>query len=744
MFEEKTFSKEWLGRTLTIKTGKLAKQADAAVTVQYGDTVVMATVVEAKEEREGVSFFPLMVDFEEKLYAAGIIKGSRWVKREGRPTDASILTGRMIDRTVRPLFNDESRKDVQVIITVLSVDQENDYDIVSLVAASAALSVSGVDWNGPVGGTRVGRINDEFVFNPTYEQQAESDLDLIVAGTEHKTIMIECGANELKGDVVEKALLEGQKQLQGSIDLIKEFKEKFGTKEKAPVVELLDENEKEAIEEERRSMELTQKWLDENLKEMLFNQKYHSKEHRKAVVKSIQSELDKYLFDQGLDKKARKKAISKLAYKNIENQVSRSILEDNKRVDGRDFDEIRELNSEVSILPRNHGVGLFSRGETQVMSILTLGSPSLEQSLEGLEGPSTKRFMHHYNFPPFSVGEAKPLRGTGRREVGHGALAEKALIPVLPSKDDFPYTVRVVSETLGSNGSSSMASTCASSLSLMDAGVPIKTAVAGIAIGLASNKDMSKWKILTDIQDLEDGEGGMDFKITGTKDGITAIQLDTKTDGLNKDIIHEAMKAGRIALDKILVNMNKAISEPNPELSPYAPKLLNLRIKPEKIGMVIGPGGKMINKIIELTECEINIEEDGLVVITGQDIEKLREAEAMIKEIVHEFEPGEIIEGEVVNIMDFGAFVKLNKNQDGLVHISELAPYRVNKTEDVVKSGDIVKVKIKEVDDNGKIKLTMKELPENEKYWSKEQTNHNNSNDNQDKPKFKKPFFKKK
>jgi len=736
MFEEKTFSKEWLGRTLTIKTGKLAKQADAAVIVQYGDTVVMATVVEASEEREGISFFPLMVDFEEKLYAAGIIKGSRWVKREGRPSDSSILTGRMIDRTIRPLFDDESRKDVQVIITVLSVDQENDYDIVSLVAASAALSVSGVNWDGPVGGTRVGRINNEFVFNPTYDEQAESDLDLIVAGTEAKTIMIECSANELKEDVMESTLLKGQEKLQGSIELIKEFKEKLGVKTKTAKPELLDESEKEAQEEEKKALALTQKWLDENVKNMLFDQKYHSKEHRKAVVKSIENELDKYLFDQGLDKKARKKSISKLAYKNIENQVSKAILEDNKRVDGRDFDEIRELNSEVSILPRSHGVGLFSRGETQVMSILTLGSPSLEQSLEGIEGPSTKRFMHHYNFPPYSVGEAKPLRGTGRREIGHGALAEKALIPVLPSKDDFPYTVRIVSETLGSNGSSSMASTCASSLSLMDAGVPIKSAVAGVAIGLASNKDMSKWKILTDIQDLEDGEGGMDFKITGTKDGITAIQLDTKTDGLNKDIIHEAIKAGKVALDKILTNMNDVISEPKPELSPYAPKLLNLHIKPEKIGMVIGPGGKMINKIIDLTECQIDIEEDGLVVITGQDIEKLREAEAMIKEIVHEFEPGEIVEGEVVNIMDFGAFVKLNKNQDGLVHISELAPYRVNKTDDIVKIGDAVKVKVKEVDDNGKVKLSMKEVPENEKYWSKGQVNHNNSSDNQNNAKF--------
>jgi polyribonucleotide nucleotidyltransferase len=744
MFEEQTFSKEWLGHTLTIKTGKLAKQADAAVTVQYGDTVVMATVVEAEEEREGVSFFPLMVDFEEKLYAAGIIKGSRWVKREGRPTDASILTGRMIDRTIRPLFDDESRKDVQVIITVLSVDQENDFDIVSLIAASAALSVSGVNWAGPIGGTRVGRINNKLVFNPTYDEQAESDLDLIVAGTENKTIMIECSSNELKEEEMEKALLAGQEKLQGSIELIKEFKEKFGVKTKKRKPELIDENEKEAKEEEKKAIDLTQEWLDENVKNLLFNQKHHSKENRKAVVKNIENELDNYLFKQGLDKKTRKKCISKLAYKNIEKQASEAILKDNKRVDGRALDEIRELNSEISILPRNHGVGLFSRGETQVMSVLTLGSPSLEQSLEGLEGPSTKRFMHHYNFPPYSVGEAKPLRGTGRREVGHGALAEKALIPVLPNKDDFPYTIRIVSETLGSNGSSSMASTCASSLSLMDAGVPIKSAVAGIAIGLASNENMSKWKILTDIQDLEDGEGGMDFKITGTKEGITAIQLDTKTDGLNKNIIHEALKAGRIALDKILAKMNETIAEPKTELSPYAPKLLNLHIKPEKIGLVIGPGGKMINKIIEMTECEINIEEDGLVVITGQDIEKLREAEAMIKEIVHEFEPGEIIEGEVVNILDFGAFVKLNKNQDGLVHISELAPYRVNKTDDIVKIGDTVKVKIKEVDDNGKIKLTMKELPENEKYWSKEQINHNNSNNKANKSKFKKPFFNKK
>ncbi len=720
MFEEKSFSKEWLGRQLTIITGRLAQQADAAVRVQYGETVVMATVVQAEEERPNASYFPLMVDFEERLYAAGMIKGSRWVKREGRPTDESVLTGRMIDRSIRPLFNDEERKDIQVIITVLSVDHENDHDIISLIAASAALSVSGVNWKGPIGGIRIGRVENDLVFNPTYEQRAKSDLDLIVVGTEKKVIMIEAACEEVKESDIEKAILIGQKELQGSIELIREFQKAVPAPKKSLKEKLETTDEKNAQEKKDNNLNLAKKWLEENISKMLFDKAYHSKTERKAVVKAIKNSLDKYLFSQDLEASERKLAINKSADNMIEAEVSRSIIEEDKRVDGRSLDEIRDLVADINLLQRNHGSSLFSRGETQVMSIVTLGAPGLEQSLEGIEGASTKRYMHHYNFPPYSVGEAKPLRGTGRREVGHGALAEKALMPVLPQKEDFPYTIRVVSETLGSNGSSSMASACASSLALMDAGVPIKSAVAGIAMGLASNEDMSKWKVLTDIQDLEDGKGGMDFKITGTKNGLTAIQLDTKTDGLNEEIIKETLIKGRQALDNVLKVLNKAINEPKKELSPYAPRIITLNINPEKIGMVIGPGGKVINKIIEITEVSIDIEDDGLVIICGTDKEKCLQAEKMVKDIVHEFEAGEIINGEVVKIADFGAFVKLNNNQDGLVHVSEMAPYRVNKPDSLLKLGDKVQVKIKELDDQGRVKLTMKELSDNEKYWEGE------------------------
>ncbi len=719
MSKEKSFSTEWLGRTLTVKTGKLAKQADAAVVVQYGDTVVMTTVVQSPTERDGVNFFPLMVECEERLYAAGIIKGSRWVKREGRPSDSSILTGRMIDRTIRPLFDDSSRKDIQVINTILSVDQENDYDIVALVASSIAVSISGAKWNGPISGVRVARIENELVFNPTYEQMKSSDLDLIVAGTKEKTIMIEAAAQEIPEAEMEKALLAGQKELQAPIALIEKIKKEMGVKEKAEPQKLDSEDDKAKAEEKVRVLVLATEWLNQNIKKMLFDKAYHSKGERKAVVRAIKEGLDKHLFEQGLEKDQRSFAIKETAEGMIEAEVSRSIIEDKKRVDGRKMNEIRELIADTSLFPRTHGDGLFSRGETQVMSITTLGAPSLEQTLEDLEGETKKRYMHHYNFPPYSVNEAKPLRGTGRREVGHGALAEKALLPVLPSKEEFSYTIRVVSETLGSNGSSSMASTCGSSLSLMDAGVPIKTAVAGIAMGLASNEDMSKWQVLTDIQDLEDGKGGMDFKITGTKNGLTAVQLDTKTDGINEDIIKETLVEGRNALDQILKVMNKAISEPK-EMSPYAPRIINLKINPEKIGMVIGPGGKVINKIIDETDVSIDIEEDGLVVICGQNADNCKKAEAMVAEIVHEFEAGEVIKGEVVRMLDFGAFVKLNANQDGLVHVSEMAPYRVGNPTDLLKIGDIVEVKVKEIDDQGRVSLTMKTQEANSKIWENE------------------------
>jgi polyribonucleotide nucleotidyltransferase len=718
--QEKVVSGTWLGRQLTIKTGKLAKQADAAVLVQYGETVIMATVVESKREREGVDFFPLMVEFEEKLYAAGIIKGSRWVKREGRPSDQSVLTGRMIDRSIRPLFDQDSKKDVQVIITVLSVDGENDYDTVSLVAASAVLSISGIKWNGPIGGIRVGLIDGQYIFNPTYEQQAVSSLDLIVAGTDKKVIMLEAGANETPENQILEAIMLGQKEMQPAIDLIKELQKIAPSKEHSAAKKLMTAEEDKKKAEKEVLMEVGRKWLNDNIKQYLFDKVYYTKGERKLAVSAIKENLNNYLFEQNIEKADREMVIKKVAEDMIEAEVTRSILEEKRRVDGRALTEIRDLSAEVGILPRNHGAGLFSRGETQVMSIVTLGAPGMEQSLEGLEGMVKKRYMHHYNFPPYSVGEAAPLRGTGRREVGHGALAEKALIPVLPAKEDFPYTVRVVSETLSSNGSSSMGATCGSTLSLMDAGVPIKKHVAGIAMGLASNDDMSRWEVLTDIQDLEDGNGGMDFKITGTDAGLTAIQLDTKTDGLTEEIIKKTLEQGRVALNEVLNVLSTAIAAPHAELSKYAPRILTVRINPEKIGAVIGSGGKTINKIVDEYEVTIDIDDDGLVMICGLNAEKCAQAKKIVEDIVHEFAAGEVYTGKVVRLMDFGAFVELTAGNDGLVHVSEMAPYRVGKPSDFVKVGDVVTVRIKEIDDQGRVNLTMKGQAENNAYWVNE------------------------
>jgi polyribonucleotide nucleotidyltransferase len=717
MNEEKIITGTWLGKPLSLRTGKLAKQADASVLVQYGETVVMATVVQSKNEREGIDFFPLMVEFEEKLYAAGMIKGSRWVKREGRPTDQSILTGRMIDRAIRPLFNEAERRDVQLIVTVLSVDGENDYDIVSLIAASAALSISGIEWNGPIGGIRVGLINDDFVFNPTYEQQALSSLDLIVAGTAKKTIMLEAGANEIKEDIIFEAIKQGQSKMQEAIDLIKKLQEEVPVKEKNAKKKLLSTEDIKNKEDKERLLLIGREWLNKNIKENLFNKVYYTKNERKMAMRVIKEQLDEYLFSQNVEKAQRDFVIKSLVETMVEEEVTNAILNDKRRVDGRALNEIRLLSADTTILPRNHGTGLFSRGETQVLSVVTLGAPGMEQTLEGIEGQSKKRYMHHYNFPPYCVGEASPLRGTGRREIGHGALAEKAIIPVLPKKEDFPYAIRVVSETLGSNGSSSMASTCGSSLALMDAGVPIKTQVGGIAMGLASNKDMSRFEVLTDIQDLEDGPGGMDFKITGTKDGLTAIQLDTKTDGLTEEIIAQTFKQGREALNQVLDVLNKELSAPRAELSPYAPRIISFKVNPEKIGSIIGPGGKIINKIIEETEVSIDIDDDGLVMICSTNSENGKRAEQMVKDIVREYEAGEIFTGKIVRLMDFGAFVQLSANQDGMVHVSEMAPYRVGRPSDLVTIGDTVQVKIKEIDAQGRINLTMKGLSENEILW---------------------------
>ncbi len=717
MTQLKSVSGEWLGRTLTISTGKIAKQADAAVTVQYGDTVVLATVVQAKEERVGIDFFPLSVELEERLYAAGIIKGSRWIKREGRPTEDAVLTGRMIDRSIRPLFASDSRKDVQIILTVLSADQENDHDIIALVAASAALAISGLEWNGPIGGVRVGRVEGKLVYNPTYAERILSDLDLIVAGTSAKTIMIEAGAQEISEDDVYAAIVAGQKEMQPAVELIKKMQAEVPAHEHKAKQKLVHPEELEAEAEMQKVFDLAQAWLNSNVRTILFDADLNSKGERKAAVTALKERLDIYLFEQNVGKDRRHKAIIKLLFPAVEAEVTRSILEDGKRVDGRGFEEIRQLSAEVSLLPRTHGTGLFMRGETQVLSIVTLGAPGLEQSLEGVEGAGTKRYMHHYNFPPYSVGEVKNVGMPSRRDIGHGALAEKALTPMLPNKEDFPYTIRVVSETMGSNGSSSMASTCGSTLSLMDAGVPIKRPVAGIAIGLASNHDMSKWQVLTDIQDLEDGEGGMDFKIAGSSEGITAIQLDTKTDGLTEEIVAEALRQGKNARLKILEVMAGGIPAVRAELSVYAPRIVSFYINPDKIRDVIGSGGKVINEIIAVTGVTIDIEDDGLVMVCGTDSIKSDEAITWIKNIAREFEVGEVFAGKVVRTLDFGAFVELTPGNDGMVHVSQLAPYRIGKPGDFIEIGDIVTVKIKEIDEKGRVNLTMLGLPENEPLW---------------------------
>ena len=715
-FQEKRIAGQWLGRELSLRTGKLALQADAAVVAQYGDTVVLATVVEAKEERN-VDYFPLTVDFEERLYAAGIIKGSRWIKREGRPSDESILNGRMVDRSLRPLFSGESRKDTQVVCTVLSYDGENNYDVVALIAASAALSVSGVEWKGPIAGVKVGLIENNLVFNPTFAQMATSQMELTVVGTEGRTVMIEAGANEIKEEIMLEAITRGQVEMQPAIALINEFKKEVGAKQKKEKTKLVSAEQLQKEEEKKQIMGKAEAWLKENVLAILFDKEYYTKGERKLAVGKIKESLDKYLFDLNINEDLRKLVISKTVEKEVDAEITNQLLDNERRVDGRALDQIRALYSDVKYLPRNHGSGLFMRGETQTMSIVTLGAPGLEQNLEGLEGKSTKRFMHHYNFPSYSVGETGPNRGPGRREIGHGALAEKALLPVIPEKNDFPYTIRVVSETLGSNGSSSMGATCCSSLALMDAGVPIKRPVAGVAIGLASNADMSKWKVLTDIQDLEDGQGGMDFKITGTTEGITAIQLDTKTDGLTIEIVKEALERGRKGRLQILDVMTAALPAPRAELSQYAPRIVNFSINPDKIRDVIGSGGKIINKIIADYEVEIDIEDDGMVFICGSNPEMVAKAVETVKNIAHEFKVGEIFTGPVVRLMDFGAFIELTPGNDGMVHVSKMAPYRVGSPADLLSVGTVVTVIVDEIDEKGRVNLSMKDRAENEPLW---------------------------
>jgi len=711
------FETEIGGRKLIAKTDEVAGQANGSCLVQYGETTVLATAV-LGEEQGDLDYFPLSVEFEERFYAAGKIKGSRFIKRETKPPDEAILSGRLVDRSIRPLFDDESRRAVQIILTVLSVDQENDPDIVALWAASLALSISDIPWDGPVAGVRVGLIasaekptvperKGEWVLNPTYEARAKSDLDLVVCGAQGRILMLEAGAREIKEDLMFEAIKYSVKHFEKINSFIKEIREKVG-KKKIPLIGDLTSEEVLAKQELKR---ITEEIINKEAPEYLFKNILKTKEDRLGAAENIRARLEQALIEKQIGKEKRTKAIE-YASKLIYTQVSRAILDNDRRVDGRKLDQIRPIDCQVGVLPRVHGSAIFSRGETQVLSVVTLGAPGAEQYLDTMEESGRKRFMHHYNFPPFCSGEVKNSKSTSRRETGHGALAEKGLLPIIPEKEVFPYTIRIVSEVLSSNGSTSMASVCASVLAAMDAGMPIKKPVAGIAVGLASeeNKEGSgfeRYKIITDIQDLEDGPGGMDFKVIGTTDGIMAVQMDTKTKGLNFEIIQQSFEVSNKARQEILNEMGRVLAEPRPELSPYAPRVIVFKIDPDKIRDVIGPGGRIINEIINKTGAMIDIEQDGTVSITSPDSDSLSKATDWVKNITREFKVGEIFQGKVTRIMDFGAFMELVPGQEGMVHVSDMADYRVEHPSDLVKIGDIVPVKIIEIDKQGRVNLTM-------------------------------------
>ena len=705
-----SYSLEFGGKPLTIEVGKFAQAANGTCTVRYGNTVVLATAVLSKEVRAGLDFFPLMVDFEEKLYAAGRIKGSRFIKREGRPTDEAVLTARFIDRAIRPLFDQRIKNDVQVILSVLAFDSQNDADIPGLIAAACALHMSDIPWNGPIAVVRVNRLEDKFILNGTYAERELAKFDVDVAGTSDKVIMLEAGCDEAPEAQILDAITFGQNSLAPVIALIEQVRADHG-KAKLDLITPKTEDEKLKTEKRLQIEAVLKPFALKQIDELFFGAPRATKSERVEAKSELKARAAEFMKSQGVEDDSIKLGLSMLSGF-LDDAITSSILDNKRRVDGRGINETRALNGEVALLPCVHGSGYFTRGETQVLSVCTLGAPGDKQTLDGMELVGERRFMHHYNFPPFSVGEAKPLRGAGRREIGHGALAEKALAFMMPDQETFPYTMRVVSETFMSNGSSSMASTCAASLALMDAGVPIKAAVAGIAMGLAS--DGERYQVITDIQDLEDGTGGMDFKITGSKNGITAIQLDTKTDGLPHDVVVEAVTKSREARLQVLEVMNKALAEPRAELSPNAPRILKLRINPDKIREVIGPGGKMINEIIAKTGVSgIDIEDDGLVLITAVGAEAGKAAFDWISNLTREVQVGEAFTGEVVRLMDFGAFVNILPGKDGLVHVSEMAPWRVEQVTDIVKVGDKVQVKVIEIDDKGRTNLSMKQAEGN-------------------------------
>ena len=691
----KSYSMELAGRQLTLETGKMAGLANGSVLVRYGDTAVIVNVTASKKPREGIDFFPLSVDYEERLYSVGKIPGS-FIKREGKPSDKAILVSRAIDRPIRPLFPKDLRNDVCVNAMVLSVDPDCSPEVAAQIGTSAALSISDIPFNGPTAAVSVGYVDGEIVINPTLEQRAKNRLNLTVAGTKEKVSMIEAGADEIPEDVMLEAIIKGHSEIKKIAEFIENMQKEIGKPK--------FEYESCAVPDD------------------LFNEVYNfasvkmceavqekDKDTRDNNVANLQTEIEEFLKANHSEEEfeAIKPLIGETVYKLEKKTVRHLILEEHKRVDGRAIDEIRPLSCEVDLLPRAHGSALFTRGQTQVLSVTTLGTIGDEQELDGLDEEETKRYIHHYNFPPYSVGEARPSRGPGRREIGHGALAERALAPVIPSESEFPYTIRVVSEVLSSNGSTSQGSICGSTLSLMAAGVPIKEPVAGISTGLVTDdRDRNRYVMLTDIQGLEDFFGDMDFKVAGTKNGITAIQVDIKIDGLTYDIIKQAFERTRTARMYILNEvMLKAIAEPRKEISKYAPKIITMEINPDKIKDVIGSGGKVINKIIADTGVKIDIEDDGRVFIAGQDSEMAIRAKETIEAITMELELGKTYVGKVVRIMNFGAFVEIAPGKEGMIHISKLAKERVEKVEDVVKIGDTVAVKVIEIDDQGRVNL---------------------------------------
>lgn len=681
------------GRTLVLETGRLAKQANAAVMVRYGDTAVLCTVTASSEPKD-LDFFPLTVNYEERLYAVGKIPGG-FIKREGRPSEKAILSSRLTDRPIRPLFPEGFRNDVQVLNLVMSVDQDCSPEIAAMIGTSASLSISDVPFSGPIGGVAVGRVNGQFVVNPTQAQQEVSDLYLVVAGTKDAIMMVEAEANELPEEVMLEAIMFGHEEIRSIVATIEELVKVAG-KEKMQV-KLHAVNE--AVNAEVRA------FAEERLVQAVRIAEKHA---RQEAIDAINSETVTNFTEQYLETPELLGDVKEVLHDIVKEEVRRLITHDKVRPDGRKLDEIRPIECDTALLPRTHGSGLFTRGQTQALSVCTLGALGDVQILDGIDPTETKRFMHHYNFPPFSVGEARPLRAPGRREIGHGALGERALSKVIPGETEFPYTIRLVSEVIESNGSTSQASICASTLAMMDAGVPIKAPVAGVAMGLI--KDGEHVSILTDIQGMEDHLGDMDFKVAGTPEGVTAIQMDIKIDGIDRSILQQALEQARVGRMFILGKMTEVISKPRTSLSQYAPKIIIININPDKIRDVIGAGGKTINKIIEETGVKIDIEQDGRVFIASSDEAMIQKARGIIEGIVKEVIVGEIYVGTVKRIEKFGAFVEILPGKDGLVHISQLSTERVGKVEDVVAIGDTVTVKVTEIDQQGRVNLSRKAI----------------------------------